>query len=137
MAEKSFVECIFWGEDFSPKWLESNSNLKFPDSEKNEKGEIGKVGKYRGIPYPYGSASFDVHSPDECISGEWDSPLDIMLDLLAENYTKIRKSGVAEVTILLNIYYVGQCNCSINRQQMQQMIDMEVDFGVSCYADDE
>lgn len=56
----------FWGRRFQPVKAEQQTGILF--SQKNEVGEIGKVGRYKDQPIPYGSASFEAPSTVESSS---------------------------------------------------------------------
>ncbi len=52
---------LFHGDSFFPSRVEKELNISFIN--KKEPGEIGKLGKYKGVPLPYGSA--DLSPPNE------------------------------------------------------------------------
>ncbi len=49
--------CRLWGDQFSPMAVEEETKIHF--DRKNEPGETGKTGRYKGVPIPFGSGEID------------------------------------------------------------------------------
>jgi len=46
---------------------------------------------------------------------------------------KIRKTGVKDIYLTLNLEYEEQCNWEFKNKQLKQIIDMDIDFSVTCF----
>lgn len=86
-----------WGESFSPSKLKSISNIALADI--NEPGEIGKAGRYKGEPRPYGACCIFV--PDYIKRNKiiW------LANLIIENKGAFENAGATE--IVLHITWFG------------------------------
>jgi hypothetical protein len=103
--------------------IESQTDLNFEN--KNEVGEIGKFGKYKGRPVPYGSAEFSTFDADK---------LAIILD---ENIKKLRLYHAETIVLHLDVYHDGQCNIELSRDFIKKISDIQIPLTISCYATDE
>ena len=59
MITRTQISFVASGESFRP------STVDAPFSECEDPGDIGKLGRYRGVPLPSGSATFSVPESEE------------------------------------------------------------------------
>ncbi len=87
-----------WGESFSPSKLKSIPNIALADS--NEPGEIGKSGRYKGEPRPYGACRILVPDYIESNQVVW------LANLIIKNKVAFKNAGATE--IILHIIWFGK-----------------------------
>jgi hypothetical protein len=115
------------GDKFSPALIEAKTGLRFES--KSEPGEVGKRGRYRNIPQPYGSAS--IESPREDYTALQD-----VLDALAKNINVLRDGGVQEVKYYLAVSCKAddeQCNLEFDVAFLKTLADLRVPLLISVY----
>ena len=125
---KIILSLILQGDDFSPNKIKSTCGESMRDF--NEPHEIGTIGRYRGIPIPYGSAIIQLSENPQ----EWDA-LDEMLSFLKERISIYKAAGTEEMTLSLSIFHDGQCNFGFTRDELKLIHDLNVDIMISCYSE--
>lgn len=115
---------IIQSEKLVPDEIEIKYNIKF--SEKNSKGEIGKIGRYKGKEIPFGSGSIKF-------IGEKD---EVLIEKIC-NFVK-DLSDIEEYLIILHldVEYVNQCNFEIEQIYSKFAIDINIPITSSCYQID-
>lgn len=117
------------GSHFSPAQVGWRDRHYVQDA--NEVGEIGKVGRYAGMPIPYGSCALAlVQQP-----GSW-LELARLLSALESDIVEIRRFGGNDITMYCNIFYEEQCNFEFSREELSSICNMEIDLAISCFRGD-
>lgn len=102
------VSFEMWGEGFRP------SRVPFRFTKQHDSGAIGTVGRYRGEPLPYGSASYVVPAsvPN---ADRIKHAVQIIEPLLAG----IRDAGATDWHISIGRYCSSQCNEAYSLEELQ------------------
>ena len=116
----------FWGEQFSPKKAEAVTGLAL--SRKNEPGDIGDTGRYRGQPIPYGAASLET---PETIGVS--RRLTWLLECVAPHVETLRRLGAELVRLHVEVRYQGQCNLEFSPGEVAGIAALRVAFTISCW----
>ncbi|HMO62071.1 MAG TPA: hypothetical protein PKC39_07470 [Ferruginibacter sp.] len=87
MSETAFIDIQFKGKLLAPKLLAEKINL--PIEALVSSGELGKVGRYKGKPMPYGIGLLKINPTVETIN-EYS-------DILLKNKSKLKKYNVDEI----------------------------------------
>ena len=130
------VSLSIYGERFSPSSIKESSGLKFKD--KNEVGDIGKLGRYKGKPIPYGSASIYVEKIfpiEESEDGELIP--DNFIKLVEDNISNFKAAGATDIELRLSIFWKDQCNYDFSPKLIKRIGNLDIPFLVSCYEDDD
>ena len=117
------VSFEMWGEGFRP------SRVLFRFTEQNDPGVIGTVGRYRGKPLPYGSASYVVPAsvPN---ADRIKHTVQIMEPILAS----IRDAGATDWHVSIGRYYFAQCNEAYSLEELQLIARLGCGFVYSAYS---
>jgi hypothetical protein len=117
------VSFEMWGKGFRP------SRVPFRFTEQHDPGAIGTVGRYRGEPLPYGSASYVVPAsvPN---TDRIKHAVQIIEPLLAG----IRDAGATDWHISIGRYYSSQCNEAYSLEELQLIARLRCGFTYSAYS---
>jgi hypothetical protein len=115
-----------WGQRFSPTEVEGVTGLLL--AHKNEPGENGRYGKYRGQPMPFGSASLE---PPESVP-EADR-LDWLIERAAVHLETFRRLGAEELILHVNVPYWDQCNMEFSPSEIAAIAALGVPFTITCW----
>ena len=126
MIDELLLSVSLVGDNFSPKEAETITGLSL--RKKLEVGEISPIGRYRGKPIPYGSASLEV--PDEIPYGE---RLMWIVNVLQENLNQLYDCGAEETHISAGYLYKDQCNFEFSKEELAALAKLNIDFAISCY----
>lgn len=117
------LSCILMGENFSPSAVEKSINVFF--HEKNEKGEIAKIGRFNGRSFPYGSCIMrDQHYKE------------LVIEFLENNMGKLKEYGVDNISLRLDVSYDSQCNFELDSNFLSRIAKLSIPLSVSCYKND-
>jgi hypothetical protein len=107
------------GEHFTP------SKVPAQFSESHDPGVIGRVGRYRGVPVPYGLAAFDV--------------LEEVPDKIAYVHQHafpflraMREAGAKHFSLHITYSYDAQCALGFSKKELKMITDLDCDFLVDC-----
>lgn len=111
-----------WGENFHP------SRVPFEFTKEHDPGVIGTRGRYRDLPIPYGSATYEVPrsvpEPERILHiSETFHPL----------LASLKESGATRWHISIGRYYWGQCNEDYSLEELQAVTRLECGFIYSAY----
>jgi hypothetical protein len=127
------ASCDFWGEAFSPSFAEERTGLHF--AEKNEAGEIGTLGRYKGVPIPYGSSTLlppcQVTIENPVYGLEW------LAQAVKQHRQSFEKAGATRIVLDLNVSHDGQCNLEFGGGLLRKIAESGVTLTVSCYENAE
>ena len=114
------LSCILTGKNFSPALAERLIGHEL--FEKNESGEIARVGRYKGLPFPYGSCTIRD-----------DASLKVVVDFLEKNQAELFGNGVEDIVLQLNVTYEGQCNFELDPLFLSRVAKLSQTLSISCY----
>lgn len=126
MIQKISASILFQGEKFSPKKATEITGLNF--SEMNEVGEIGKKGRYKNKPIPFGYGLLEAPAtiPDDdrilWLANELSGKLEVLYGL-----------GAGESRMYIGYFYINQCNCGLTKEELAAIAKLGIDFWFSCY----
>jgi len=126
MIDDISVSINFSGEGFSPNKAEKVTGLIF--SNKNEVGDIGVRGRYKGKPIPYGSGTLKV--PQEISVNErilW------LTSKLSGKVNELIVLGADEPHIYIGYFYKDQCNLTLTKNEISAIEALNLEFCFSCY----
>lgn len=111
------------GESFSP------SKLCAPFSNAHDPGEIGRYGRYRGVPVPYGSASFDA--PE-------DHPEKIayLHSVVVPLLPALREAGADHFSLQIS-YHCDSESIGFSKEEIRMLAAFECDIPINCFRPDE
>ena len=119
-----------WGELFSPREATSATGLVLCDA--NEPGELGTVGRYRGIPVPYGAASLE---PPATVAAA--DRLGWLLAAATPHVDTLRGQGAELWRLHLDVRYQAQCNLEFSPEEVAAVAALRVPLTVTCWEDTE
>jgi hypothetical protein len=125
-----FPSCSLSGEQFSPKRAAEESGVLLQDA--SEVGELGTLGRYRGLPQPYGMAF--VRAPAEIPAAE---RLSWIVAAVSRHLPTFRRHGADEVVLDLSVGYKHQCNLVFSPDELRCIADLGIPFTISCVWDDD
>ncbi len=112
-----------WGEEFRP------SRVPFRFSEQHDPGIIGTLGRYRGQPVPYGSASYRV--PPSVPNAE---RIRHIVHIIEPLLPAIREAGATDWHISIGRFYYAQCNEEYSLEELQLIARLGCGFIYSAYS---
>jgi hypothetical protein len=121
--------CILYGENFSPAEAERRTGIKL--SKTNAPGEIAPRGRYRGKPYPYGSA--ELRELDESQQGLPDLEKSLVVDVLTANIEAFRGCGATDIWIDIAVGYEDQCNLEFTPSFLTKVARLGIPVALTCY----
>jgi len=127
-----YADAVFSGDTFSPRLAESITGLTF--SSKNEPGEIGLNGRYKGLPHPYGMAILKAPF-DSATKTTSQMPEEWIADALTQHIKDIRSCGATELHVNITVAWKGQCNFGFSEEFLSKIGRLSVHVTVSCYED--
>ncbi len=116
------IFCDLYGENFSPKKLQENTNLCLSDTV--EVGQIGTYGRYKNQAIPYGSAN--LGHPHDFDDSENDV-LDFLLAQLYQYRNELKECAVEEMQLWIIYPLEGQKNWSFSVSQIKIMSELNID----------
>lgn len=93
-------------------------------------GEIGKKGRYKNQPIPFGSAV--VKAPDnieEWLKVKW------LIRNIKDKLKLIREAGGNDISLRVAIYHDGQCNGEISTNSINDLASLGIPIMFSVYED--
>ena len=130
MIEKISVTIRFSGENFSPLQAEKKTGLAL--SKKNEAGEMGVRGKYKGLPIPYGSGNLE---PPPTV--ENNAKILWLASALESTLNKFIQCGAEKPYLYVGYFYKDQCNLTLTKDELAAIAKLNIDFCFSCYENSE
>jgi hypothetical protein len=119
------------GEAFSPNFASERLGWTFHDHV--EPGSIGRAGRYKGVPVPYGSAERNCSgSPQELLEGT-----DTELARIADAAKILRECGAESIVVHFNVNYEAQCNLAFSPRLLLLLGAADIDLTITCYESDD
>ncbi len=116
------VSFEIWGEEFHP------SKVPFRFTKQHDPGVIGTIGRYRGQPVPYGSASYVVPP-----SVPNDKRIVHIVQSIEPVLDDIRAAGATKWHISIGRFYYAQCNEEYSLEELQLIARLGCGFIYSAY----
>jgi|GEM_PF-6003637 len=111
MTQTSYIDIQFKGKGFVPASLSEEMNL--PIEPLVSAGELGKVGRYKGKPVPYGIGLLKINPTAETIN-EYS-------DVLIKNKAKLKKYNVEEIIFDVDANSRGLEQISISADLLKKL----------------
>jgi len=124
MVTRTQISLVASGEKFRP------STIDAPFSDAEDPGAIGKLGRYRGVPVPVGSATFSV--PD----GEKEG-IQYLHTLVYPLMPVLRAGGATDFFIHITYHYDQQCSLGYAPEAMRMLADFGCEVVIDCSKDDD
>lgn len=109
------------GEKFTPSKVEAQFSTA------HDPGALGAVGRYRGLPLPYGSADFDV--PDDI-----PDKIAYVHERAYPHLVGMREAGAEEFRLQITYYYDAQCALGFSKEELRMILELSCDLLVDCMA---
>lgn len=111
------------GDHFKP------SEVKAPYASSHDPGVIGKLGRYRGIPVPYGAASFDA-------PGEEEEKIAFLHRIIHPLIPALKAAGAESFWMHITYHYDCQCAIGFSKEEMRMISELECDVPIDCWRTD-
>jgi hypothetical protein len=130
------------GSEFSPDAAERLLGFNL-GVRRNEPGDVGIRGKFRGVRVPYGSLILDLGevAPFKDTVYYDDSNADL-LPLSMRIFSQpsivdvLRECGATDVVLTVNVAHDGQCNLELGPALLRALAQLNVVVAISCYEAD-
>jgi hypothetical protein len=109
--------------------VEDATGIQF--AKKNEPGDLGTTGRYRGTAIPYGSAT--LQPSEDLVSKSPQEALKWLLNSVKVNLETFRRSGASDVTIDLVVFHDGQCNLEFSVHELREIAELGLSLTLSTY----
>lgn len=124
---KKIDACInIQGNKFSPAKAQEMTGLIF--SKTNEPGDIGKTGKYKNKPLPYG---FAVVEPSVKIDDH--KKIKWLADTIKDKVKILKSCGAEDLYFYIGYFYENQCNLALSNEELKSLAETGLDYWFSCY----
>ena len=117
-------KCHLQGDTCSPNKIEADTGIKL--SMKNEVGDMGTMGRYRGTPIPYGSATLQ---PSE--NQITQNALRWLLETVKKNLAVFKENGASSITLDLVVLHDGQCNLEFTPDELRSLGELGLPLTLS------
>jgi hypothetical protein len=129
MVTYSFVFSVS-GSEFSPDSVERSTGISF--TTKHEPGVLGAIGRYRGMPMPYGSA--ELAAPEEYVDPEAIDQRFLLA--VGELVPACEVAGATTIVLHINAAYRDQCNIEVSSAFLASLARLGVTVTMTCFEDD-
>lgn len=125
------VSVVFraFGPEFSPDNAERNAGVRF--SKKNEPGDAGTSGRFRGRPLPYGSC--ELNGPERSVALDMPDPK--FFHSIQHVARECLAAGATSMVLHFDVAYVDQCNLEFSSEFVLALARTGVAVTMSCYED--
>ena len=123
MITRTQISCVASGESFRP------SAVSAPFSETEEPGAIGRRGRYRGVPVPAGSASFDVPENEQDGIGYLHRQVYPLMPAL-------RAAGATDFFVQITYHYDQQCALGFGSDELRLLAEFGCPVSIDCLGAD-
>lgn len=123
MIRRTQVTFSTSGKDFLP------SKVSAPFTAAHDPGAIGKVGRYRGIPLPYGSADFDAPEDEE-------EKIAYLHRIIVPLLPALRNAGADDFSLRIT-YHCDSGAIGFSKEEMRMVSELECDVPIDCLIEDE
>ena len=124
MITRTQISFIAGGDTFRP------STIDAPFSEAEDPGAIAKLGRYRGVPVPAGSACFDVPESEQ-------DGIRYLHRLAFPLMPMLRAAGATDFFIHITYHHGEQCTLGFDAEELQMLADFGCTVSIDCWKDDD
>ncbi len=124
MITRTQISLVVGGDMFRP------STIDAPFSEAEDPGAIGKLGRYRGVPVPEGSASFYVPESEQ-------DGIRYLHRLAFPLMPVLRAAGATEFFIHITYHHDEQCALGFDSEDLQMLADFGCTVSIDCWKGDD
>ena len=114
------------GREFRPSLIDLNFQRQ------HDVGVLGTRGRYKGLPYPYGSASYLAPS---------DLAHNLRIPHIAKVFVprldQLRRAGAEDWHVSIGRYYSAQCNEEFEAAELTALVELGCSLTYSAYQVDE
>ncbi len=111
------------GERFTP------SKVSAPFTDAHDPGEIGKAGRYRGLPTPYGSAHLDAPQEEK-------EKLAYLHRIVVPLLPLLREAGADDFCLRIT-YHCDSGAIGFSKEEIRMIAEMDCDVPIDCLIDEE
>src|SRR5579862_2761263 len=108
------------GERYRP------SKIPFTFATQNDAGDVAKVGRYKGKPYPYGAS--EIRVPDNL---QRDEKIPALVAMVMPVLPRMKEEGADSFYVSAGIFYDGQCNLEFTSRELALLASLECSFCLS------
>lgn len=123
MIRRTQVTFTAYGERFTP----SKISARFTDA--HDPGVIGKAGRYRGKPTPYGSASFDAPQKEP-------EKIEYLYRLVVPLLPALREAGADDFWLQIT-YHCDSGALGFSKREVKMLAEMDCDVPINCVIEEE
>lgn len=124
MIEREQMTFIAQGERFYP------SRVTAPYSSSHNPGVIGKLGRYKDRPVPYGVADFQVPEVEK-------EKIAYLHRIVSPHLKALRAAGAEEFRLHISYFCRSQCAIGFSREEIRMLSELECDLPIDCYTENE
>ena len=106
------------------------STIDAPFSEAEDPGTIGKLGRYRRVPVPAGSATFSVPESEK-------DGIRYLHALAFPLMPVLRAAGATDFFIHITYHYDQQCALGFDSEELQMLAEFGCTVSIDCWKDDD
>jgi hypothetical protein len=121
MIIRTQVTFVATGERFTP------SKVPAQFSAAHDPGVIGKLGRYRGIPVPYGSGDFDV--PEEV-----PEKIAYVHQRAFPFLGAMRDAGAEHFWLHITYQYDAQCSLGFSAEELRMILGLDCELHIDCWT---
>jgi|SRR5882724_13331862 len=122
MIRRTQMTFTAWGKRFKP------SKVSAPFSDAHDPGAVGRVGRYRGLPTPYGSASFEAPKKEP-------EQLAYLHRLVVPLLPALRKAGARD--FWFRITYRGDSGAlGFSKKEIKMLAELDCDVPIDCIIEE-
>lgn len=122
MVTRTQISFVAVGQAFRPSTVEAAF------SEREDPGEMGKRGRYRGVPVPVGSATF-------CVPESESEGIRYLHETVVPLLPVLRAAGATEFFIHITYHHDGQCALGFTAEEMRMLADLGCEVSVDCWLE--
>jgi hypothetical protein len=124
MVTRTQISLVASGQTFRP------STIAAPFSEAEDPGAIGKLGRYRGVPVPAGSATFSVPESEQ-------EGIRYLHALVYPLMPVLRAGGATDFFIHITYQYDHQCGLGYDPEEIRMLADFGCEVMIDCWRHDD
>jgi hypothetical protein len=106
------------------------SKVVAPFSAAHDPGVLGKRGRYRGLPVPYGAADFDVPKEEK-------EKIAYLHRTVLPHLAAMRASGAEEFRVHITYHYESQCAVGFSKEEIRLLSELECEVPIDCWRKEE
>ncbi len=112
------------GQNFLP------AKLNLPFTKQHQPGDIASFGLYRGQPYPYGSASYEI--PPEITR---ENAFSHLVQIFEQHLDSLTAHGAEDWHVSIGRFYISQCNEELSLEEIQLLARLRCGLTYSAYLE--